>query len=336
MPFTTIFGAETQATGGQLDTNFNEAGALGTLPFATSGTNALTLTPVGVPAPTATLQRQGRYSSVVANTNTGPVTASINGLGALGVYKDTPSGPQLLSGGELVANNTYVLVYDAGLAAGAGGFHVETSTASSAGTVTNIATGSGLSGGPITNTGTISLAAISAGTVLANITGASAVPIGDTLSAILDALMSSAPGAALSRGASLWTGVSEASYTPVLSFGGTSTGITYTTQVGQQFAIGFFQIAMFNIVLSSKGSATGAAAISLPAPNGGGNRVGGGIIANYANLDSSVTTLPFAQISGTAATAALVTAGTGTVAALTDAKFTNTSTISGVLFYLTG
>lgn len=42
--------------------------------------------------------------------------------------------------------------------------------------VTNVATGTGLTGGPITTTGTISFAAIAANSLWANVTGASAVP----------------------------------------------------------------------------------------------------------------------------------------------------------------
>lgn len=44
------------------------------------------------------------------------------------------------------------------------------------GTVTNVATGTGLTGGPITGTGTVALASIAAGSVLANTGGSSAAP----------------------------------------------------------------------------------------------------------------------------------------------------------------
>ena len=94
-------------------------------------------------------------------------------------------------------------------------------------------------------------------------------------------------------------------------------------------------IAMFNIVLSSKGSSTGAAAISLPVAAGGGNRIGGGLLLNY-NLGSAVTTVPWARIAASGTTAALVAEGTGAPAALVDTDFTGTDTIAGILAYFTG
>jgi hypothetical protein len=74
-----------------------------------------------------------------------------------------------------------------------------------AGTVTNIATGTGLIGGPITATGTISFATVANQTLLANISGGTAAPTPSTLSAIMDAVFSSATGSMLYRTASAWT-----------------------------------------------------------------------------------------------------------------------------------
>lgn len=58
-------------------------------------------------------------------------------------------------------------------------------TGSRPGTVSSVGTGTGLTGGTITTTGTISFAAIPAGTIWANITGVSAVPTTVTLASIL-------------------------------------------------------------------------------------------------------------------------------------------------------
>lgn len=58
-------------------------------------------------------------------------------------------------------------------------------TGSRPGTVSSVGTGTGLTGGTITTTGTISFAAIPAGTFWANITGGSAVPTTVTLASIL-------------------------------------------------------------------------------------------------------------------------------------------------------
>ena len=73
-----------------------------------------------------------------------------------------------------------------------------------AGTVTNIATGAGLTGGPITSTGTISFATIADGDVLANVSGATAAPGATTINALLDHVFGATQGAVIYRGASGW------------------------------------------------------------------------------------------------------------------------------------
>lgn len=78
------------------------------------------------------------------------------------------------------------------------------------GTVTNVATGTGLTGGPITTTGTISLASIATGKVLANVSGSSAAPTEQTPSAVIDTI-GSTQGQVLYRGASAWSALSAGS-----------------------------------------------------------------------------------------------------------------------------
>jgi hypothetical protein len=75
------------------------------------------------------------------------------------------------------------------------------------GTVTNVATGSGLTGGPITTTGTIALASISSGNVLGNVSGGSAAPSATTPTQVLD-VIGSTQGQILYRGASVWSALS--------------------------------------------------------------------------------------------------------------------------------
>jgi hypothetical protein len=72
------------------------------------------------------------------------------------------------------------------------------------GTVTNVATNNGITGGPITTTGTIGLATISTGNVLANTSGISAAPSATTPTSVLD-VIGSTQGSVLYRGASVWT-----------------------------------------------------------------------------------------------------------------------------------
>jgi hypothetical protein len=84
-----------------------------------------------------------------------------------------------------------------------------------AGTVTSITAGAGLSGGTITTSGTIALAAIPNNTILSNISGVTAVPIANSLSAILG---------------TTWADETAATTTMVSNFGYTSDdGLTLVT-----------------------------------------------------------------------------------------------------------
>lgn len=60
--------------------------------------------------------------------------------------------------------------------------------------------------------------------------------------------------------------VTTGTWTPTLTFGGSSTGITYSTQFGAYVKVGKMCFITWHIVLTSKGAQTGAASIStLPA-----------------------------------------------------------------------
>jgi hypothetical protein len=91
------------------------------------------------------------------------------------------------------------------LKTGGAGADVSWAAPSGSGTVTSITAGTGLAGGTITNTGTISLGTVADGDLLANTSGGVAVPIATTLSALIDYALSSLRGAILYRGASGWT-----------------------------------------------------------------------------------------------------------------------------------
>lgn len=141
-------------------------------------------------------------------------------------------------------------------------------------------------------------------------------------------------GVVLGNGASAMTALTYATttYSPVLTFGGGSTGITYSTQTGEYTQIGNIVYFTAFLILTSKGSSTGSAAISIPVTNGGVitsinsgffrqitltalyTSVGGYIQSNLLNL----TQLGSAQIPSS----------------ITDAMFANTSEImfSGIYF----
>jgi hypothetical protein len=114
-------------------------------------------------------------------------------------------------------------------------------TVSGTGTVTNIATNNGLTGGPITTTGTIGLTPIAPGDVLANVTGGTAVPIPNTPSSVLD-VIGSATGDTLYRtSGSGWQVLAPGSNGQVLTMGastpawansGTLTDVTISAGAG--------------------------------------------------------------------------------------------------------
>lgn len=124
MTLPTSFSNNTSPTGPQLDGNFSAVGALTVIPCTAAGTNTIVMTP-NTNTPTVTAYANyGRYSGVAAATNTGATQARVGSLSLLNVYRDTPSGPVALAGGEIVINCAFTLVYDSALNSGAGGFHL--------------------------------------------------------------------------------------------------------------------------------------------------------------------------------------------------------------------
>lgn len=96
-----------------------------------------------------------------------------------------------------------------------------TTSGGGSGTVTSIATNNGITGGTITTTGTIGLATISNNTILANISGGTAIPIANTLTAIIDTI-SATQGVILYRGSSAWSALGVGTAGQVLMTNGAS------------------------------------------------------------------------------------------------------------------
>lgn len=267
-----IFGAQTQPNLTWLDANFAAVGALTIIPCSLSGTNTITLTQA---SNTPTISAYSDYlclSAVIAVDNTSAVNLQLGSLPLLPVYKDTTAGPVATASGNLQAGNYTVFVYDSTLNSGGGGFHVQVpSSGGGTGTVTNVATGTGLTGGPITGTGTISFSTIASLRLLANITGGAAVPSANTLTAILDAIIGTTAGEVMVRGAS-WLGVIPAAAALPLqsiagaagaAYGGVVSAIVSATGSvqGDAATIGNCNIA----TLTTVGAGTG---IILPATTG--------------------------------------------------------------------
>lgn len=124
MPLPFSFSTETNPNMTQLDANFGALGMLVVMPCVVAGTNALTLTLLANTPSLSSYQNYQAFSGVAASSNTAAVTATIGGVGALNVYKDTQTGPAALIGGEIIAGNAIFLIYDSALNSGAGGFHL--------------------------------------------------------------------------------------------------------------------------------------------------------------------------------------------------------------------
>jgi hypothetical protein len=115
----------------------------------------------------------------------------------------------------------------------------------------------------------------------------------------------------------------KSTWTPVLNFGGATTGITYTTQTGTYTRSGNIIVAEMRIVLSSKGSATGAATITGLPVSALGTPIGS--VIDFGVGGAGMTGAPFAVISGT--TLFLVQTAAAARTSLADTNFTNTTDI---------
>lgn len=127
-----------------------------------------------------------------------------------------------------------------------------------------------------------------------------------------------------------------ANWTPSLQLGGSTVGITYGTQVATYTRIGQVVFCIFQIVLTSKGAAAGAATIAgLPfAATVSSNIGGGGSAAQYSNMAGLVGVPIFLASSG-ANFINLSQFNAANMAAVTDANFTNTTLLAGEFFYFT-
>ena len=126
-----------------------------------------------------------------------------------------------------------------------------------------------------------------------------------------------------------WVAISGGSapvgFTPTLSFGGLSTGITYSTNAGVYVIDSSGTVfGTIQITLTSKGSATGAAVIgTLPSTPGAQWQA---VVTSAANMLALTGSLSAYVQNGVAGIAIVQWGATGT-AALTDTSFTNTSSI---------
>jgi hypothetical protein len=114
-------------------------------------------------------------------------------------------------------------------------------------------------------------------------------------------------------------------YTPVITFGGGSTGITYGFQTGFYTITGRICTFTGSITLTNKGSSTGAAAISIPNVS----RTSAAQLITIAAANVTYTGAIYSQINSATSVALINTqVSAGALANITDTGFSNTSTIT--------
>jgi hypothetical protein len=132
----------------------------------------------------------------------------------------------------------------------------------------------------------------------------------------------------------------EASWTPALAFGGSATGITYTTQVGRYVRVDDMITLWGTITLSNNGSATGDVTITgLPfAASTVSGLVQAGVVSKAANITFSGAGLAVGVASGTSVLDLNVytgDSGSGTSAYTHSTGVTDTASISFSITYRT-
>lgn len=119
----------------------------------------------------------------------------------------------------------------------------------------------------------------------------------------------------------------EGTFTPGLTFGGGSTGMTFSTQSGEYTKIGNRCFFSLSLALSAKGSSTGQAVITgLPfTVNAAVPAAGAAIRAGFL---ASTTGGIMAQVIGGTTTIHISQSNTGTATSLTDANLTGTASFN--------
>lgn len=133
------------------------------------------------------------------------------------------------------------------------------------------------------------------------------------------------------------TYIQSGSFTPVVNFGGASTGITYDVQFGKYNQIGNLIFYTFAIQLTSQGSSTGNAGISGFPVASGGTFNAMNPLTNYSAITiAAASNLLIDPSTGTANFLLFVQSLTGGGSSnLTQSSFSNTTVLQGNGWYYT-
>lgn len=158
-------------------------------------------------------------SVVTARSNLGLGTAALKTATSNSETYVTSAHGSFTVGHVLLAADTLGTVKDGGSPAGMG-------------TVLEVDTGAGLTGGPITTTGTIQLQAIADHTVLANISGGSLAPSSTTVTALIDNAIGNTQGDILYRNSTVWTALAPGTSGQVLTTQGAAANPQWSNSAG--------------------------------------------------------------------------------------------------------
>lgn len=127
---------------------------------------------------------------------------------------------------------------------------------------------------------------------------------------------------------SAFTNTPTTTYTPVLSFGNGTTGITYTTQRGRYAQVGNVVTYSIELLLSSKGSSTGSARITLPIATAA-TILQGHVVAFWSGLTLTANYTTVAGYSSAVSTQIelIINGSAQSSTAMNDTMFANTSYI---------
>jgi hypothetical protein len=116
----------------------------------------------------------------------------------------------------------------------------------------------------------------------------------------------------------------QQSWTPTVSFGGASVGVTYFNQGATSTRIGDRVFVTLDLIVNDNGSSTGAAAIGT-LPWAGNASVNQDFAINVNNC--TLTGQLFGRIAPSATTITLFVTNNGSTAAATEANITNSATM---------
>lgn len=125
-----------------------------------------------------------------------------------------------------------------------------------------------------------------------------------------------------------YAGLTEGTWTPGISFGGGTTGITYSAQVGVYTKIGNIVFFQARFILTSKGSSTGNALITgLPFTTANAANQAGSFSV-ILNTVAATVTAPLGFYTNNVNTLRVYQLSSGNTVQLTDVEFTNSSVVT--------